>query len=215
MVNMEDDGLRVFLLLFSIYSSLLTFSQSFENSMSQIYNQWFDKVYDGASDYDDGSPTDEDVQLESASKKRRCASNDSRVKRLKTETVDQSIASRDDESWVDDLFLFEGSALDEETRLKQSSVFRVTPRQDVVGDVLAKLTQDDNDSLMGPITSRVDQPTFFTKEVPPLLNWSDAPYTSCPDVISMTQPLHTKSPPLMAPKKEFSVDMLKNSNEPM
>jgi hypothetical protein len=153
------------------------------------------------------------IQLESASKKRRCASNDSRVKRLKTERVDESIASRDDERWVDDL----GSALDEETRLKQSSVFRVTPGlfQDVVGDELAKLTQDDNDSLMGPITSLENQPTFLTQEVAPLLRWRDAPYTSCPDVISMPQPLHTKSAPLIAPRKEFSVDMLKNSNDPM
>jgi hypothetical protein len=127
--------------------------------------------------------------------------------------VDQSIASRDDENWLDDL----GSALDEETRLKQSSVFRVTPGllQDVVGDELEKLTKDDNDSLMGPITNVVNQRTFLTQEVLPLLNWRDAPYSSCPDVISMPQPLHTKSVPLMASRKEFSVDMLKDSNEPM
>jgi hypothetical protein len=180
--------------------------------MSQIYYQRFDKAYVGASEYDDGSSTDEDVQVESASKKRRCASNDSHVKKLKTEMVEESIASHNDESWVDDLFLLEGSALDEVTRLKQNSVFQVTPDfvEDVVGDVLAKLTQDVNDSLVGPITSLVNQPSFLKQEVPPPLNWNKAP-----DVISIQQPLHTKAAPLMAPKKEFSVDMLKNSSEPM
>ena len=146
--------------------------------MSNFYSQWFDRV--STTDSTDGILNKGNAE---SSKKRTFKGYDSgNMKRLRTayeaSQTPSKPASPEDESWVDDLFDLMGNVDDDGNPSVQQSppCGKVSPDsflQNVVGDVLSKISEDDDLLFAG---SRVES-TVLPEPTP--IYSSDSSYSSC------------------------------------